>query len=176
MTCTRSRSSSTVSLKTQKPKKTTKIENPGKLLKAEELSDTLTVLKVKKTVSFFYVEAEVEVEKPKHRQVTSACGCCRRRKSKCDGQRPTCGACVARKLDCEYDAGEGETLEGNLKRQISELKEKLEMFEETLGVMKGCSERDWAAIGHFVKNMENVEEFCACITTAKMLYESAAGM
>lgn len=65
MACTRSRSSSTISLKTQKakqavsgariqkPKKTTKIEKPGKLLKAEELSDTLTVPKVKKTVSFF---------------------------------------------------------------------------------------------------------------------------
>ena len=94
----------------------------------------------------------------------------------CDGQRPTCGACVARKLDCEYDTGEGETWERNLKLHISKLKEKLGMFEETFGVMKGCSEGDWAAIGHFVKNMENVEEFCACITTAKMLYESAAGM
>ena len=82
MACARSRSSSTASLKIQKPKKTTNIEKPGKLLKAEELSDTLAVLKVKKTVSFFYVEAEVEVEKPKHRQMTSACGCCRRRKSK----------------------------------------------------------------------------------------------
>ena len=129
--------------------------------------------------------------------MTSACGCCRRRKSKvsslngltsldamisftnshqCDGQRPTCGACVARKLDCEYDTGEGETRDGNIKRHISELKEKLGMFEETFGVMKGCSEGDWAAIGHFVKNMENVEEFCVCITAAKMLYESAAGM
>jgi hypothetical protein len=67
-------------------------------------------------------------------------------------------------------------LEGNLKRQISELKERLGMFEETLGVMKGCSERDWAAIGHFVKNVENVEEFCACMTTAKMLYGFAAGI
>jgi hypothetical protein len=82
MACTRSRSSSTVSLKTQEPKKTTKIEKPGKPLKTEELSDNLAVLKVKKTVSLFYVEAEVEAEEPKHRQVTSACGCCRRRKSK----------------------------------------------------------------------------------------------
>jgi len=85
MAFTRSRSSSIISLKTQKAKqavfgariqklkKTTKVEKPGKLLKAEGLSDALTVPKVKKTVSFFYAEAEVEIEKPKHRQVTSAC-------------------------------------------------------------------------------------------------------
>ncbi|XTI92056.1 hypothetical protein V2W45_1471714 [Cenococcum geophilum] len=154
MAFTRSRSSSIISLKTQKAKqavsgariqklkKTTKIEKPGKLLKAEELSDTLTVPKVKKTVSFFYAEAEVEVEKPKHRQVTSACGCCRRRKSKCDGQRPTCGACVTSWTASTTPA----------------------------------KERRGRGTSSVRSNMENVEEFCACITTAKMLCESAAGM
>ncbi|OCL05035.1 hypothetical protein AOQ84DRAFT_278483, partial [Glonium stellatum] len=76
----------------------------------------------------------------KHKQVTSACGRCRRRKSKCDGQRPACGDCIACRLNCEYDTGEGETREGSLKRQISRLKERLWKFEETFGVMKGCSE------------------------------------
>ncbi|KAK1716020.1 uncharacterized protein BDZ83DRAFT_46730 [Colletotrichum acutatum] len=40
--------------------------------------------------------------KRKRQQADIACNPCRRRKSRCDGLRPTCAACQKRSSDCTY--------------------------------------------------------------------------
>ncbi|KAH0272451.1 hypothetical protein KCU91_g6670, partial [Aureobasidium melanogenum] len=37
----------------------------------------------------------------------AACSACRKRKSKCDGKRPTCSSCITKNKPCEYLAEEG---------------------------------------------------------------------
>ena len=38
-------------------------------------------------------------------RVLIACGPCRKRKTKCDGMRPDCGACLSRRLTCSWPVG-----------------------------------------------------------------------
>lgn len=45
-----------------------------------------------------------------------SCNACRLSKTKCDGDRPKCGRCVAKKVDCVYDGGAAPRWTRNLDR------------------------------------------------------------
>ncbi|KAK1973419.1 hypothetical protein LZ30DRAFT_15917 [Colletotrichum cereale] len=60
-----------------------------------------------------------------------ACTSCRRRKLKCDGQRPVCSSCASMgRTRCEYDAGPGVTRFAALKTKYEELQRRVTLFEE----------------------------------------------
>ncbi|KAG9524776.1 hypothetical protein KCU93_g6159, partial [Aureobasidium melanogenum] len=48
----------------------------------------------------------------------AACSACRKRKSKCDGKRPTCSSCITKKKPCEYLAEEGMSSQAASRRQL----------------------------------------------------------
>ncbi|TWU73728.1 hypothetical protein ED733_000251 [Metarhizium rileyi] len=50
-----------------------------------------------------------------------ACERCRRKKAKCDGERPTCDRCVRNGTRCQYDADVGESRFSALKKKHSAL-------------------------------------------------------
>ncbi|KAI1426687.1 putative transcriptional regulatory protein [Xylaria sp. FL1777] len=66
---------------------------------------------------------------PKRRKVAESCKLCRAKKTRCDGQHPTCSSCAAKGLKCEYNAVtvpvSNDTLEGiesrlrKLEQQVS---------------------------------------------------------
>ncbi|TBU46365.1 hypothetical protein BD309DRAFT_916181 [Dichomitus squalens] len=59
---------------------------------------------------------------PKSKKISIACNKCQQRKSRCDGQRPMCGACIRHNThDCQYAAvarrrGPGKNVQGNSRR------------------------------------------------------------
>ncbi|WQF76258.1 Putative zn(2)Cys(6) fungal-type DNA-binding domain-containing protein [Colletotrichum destructivum] len=57
----------------------------------------------------------------KRQVVAVACHSCRRRKAKCDGQRPKCQHCSKRGVECHYEANQGETVSLALKRKANDL-------------------------------------------------------
>ncbi|KAM3505502.1 hypothetical protein MY10362_002907 [Beauveria mimosiformis] len=48
-----------------------------------------------------------------------SCNACRLSKTKCDGDRPKCGRCVAKQVDCVYDGGAAPRWTRNLDRPVS---------------------------------------------------------
>ncbi|KAG9801255.1 hypothetical protein KCU68_g22917, partial [Aureobasidium melanogenum] len=50
-----------------------------------------------------------------------ACVDRRKRKRKCNGERPSCSACQTRGLSCMYDVVEGATRTEDLKQKVSSL-------------------------------------------------------
>ncbi|KAK7211504.1 hypothetical protein V2G26_018682 [Clonostachys chloroleuca] len=47
-------------------------------------------------------QAAQETASRKRKRIPIACGSCRARKSRCDGQRPKCSACASQDLECVY--------------------------------------------------------------------------
>ena len=43
-------------------------------------------------------------QQSKRQRIGYACDICRAKKNRCDGERPTCGPCLARSLQCVYSA------------------------------------------------------------------------
>ncbi|KAI4843858.1 hypothetical protein E4T44_06518 [Aureobasidium sp. EXF-8845] len=50
----------------------------------------------------------------------AACSTCRKRKSKCDGKRPTCTSCSTRKKSCEYLTEEGVSSQAAYKTRLED--------------------------------------------------------
>ncbi|TDZ32711.1 Nitrogen assimilation transcription factor nit-4 [Colletotrichum trifolii] len=57
----------------------------------------------------------------KRQVIAVACDNCRRRKAKCDGNRPKCQHCTKRGVECHYEANQGETVSLALKRKANVL-------------------------------------------------------
>jgi len=53
-----------------------------------------------------------DLPRPKRRKIQLACNKCRNRKTRCDGRRPACLACLERGLeaDCTYETNSLSTL------------------------------------------------------------------
>jgi hypothetical protein len=50
-------------------------------------------------------QSQQEVQRHSKRQrIGYACDVCRAKKHRCDGERPTCGPCLGRSLQCVYSA------------------------------------------------------------------------
>ena len=45
-----------------------------------------------------------EQQHSKRRRIGYACDVCRAKKNRCDGERPTCGPCQSRRIECLYSA------------------------------------------------------------------------
>lgn len=58
---------------------------------------------------------------PRKSYVLAACEACRRRKSKCSGERPICLVCSRRGSDCQYTTSVSETRGQALKRRYNQL-------------------------------------------------------
>ncbi|KAK3301063.1 uncharacterized protein B0H64DRAFT_382525 [Chaetomium fimeti] len=73
---------------------------------------------------------------------TAACGACRKRKSKCDGERPACSICRDRGTACEFDTNAAETHTQALKRKFNELQSQKSAFEQVYDVLQARSEQE----------------------------------
>ncbi|PVU95927.1 hypothetical protein BB561_001497 [Smittium simulii] len=55
--------------------------------------------------SYLNAEKSSAIFPPFRKSGHRACDCCRKRKTKCDGAKPSCGRCVRDKLTCTYSSG-----------------------------------------------------------------------
>ncbi|THX93156.1 hypothetical protein D6D08_02202 [Aureobasidium pullulans] len=69
---------------------------------------------------------------PRHRgkQTKAACIPCRKRKSKCDGIRPSCKSCVGKTTACEYSVNPGVTQQQAVKNQLDAYKHVLNLLRQ----------------------------------------------
>ncbi|KAF2744922.1 hypothetical protein M011DRAFT_407366 [Sporormia fimetaria CBS 119925] len=64
-------------------------------------------------------------QKPKRTVTLGACVACRKRKSKCDGARPTCTCCSQKDTECVYELGPHEKPSQAMKRKNEEMQGEL---------------------------------------------------
>ncbi|OAQ76307.1 C6 transcription factor [Purpureocillium lilacinum] len=79
--------------------------------------------------------------------ITVACEPCRKRKSRCNGQRPRCASCIHRGLHCQYvSATASETNSEALKRKVTEMQQRIEDHERLYAALRTMSEQDSRAV------------------------------
>ncbi|KAF2871303.1 hypothetical protein BDV95DRAFT_668628 [Massariosphaeria phaeospora] len=64
-------------------------------------------------------------QKPKRTVTLGACVACRKRKSKCDGNRPVCTCCAQKESECVYELGPNEKPSQAMKRKNEEMQGEL---------------------------------------------------
>ncbi|KAF6810300.1 Nitrogen assimilation transcription factor nit-4-like protein 5 [Colletotrichum musicola] len=116
---------------------------------------------------------------PRRRPQTKiACTSCRRRKSKCDGQRPVCSLCAGMgRTKCEYDAGPDVTRFAALKSKHEELQRRLALFEELFRLLSMRSEAESIEIIRRMRtaNMEtDLDDLVKFIKNADLLIQLAS--
>ncbi|KAJ0166582.1 Nitrogen assimilation transcription factor nit-4 [Colletotrichum tanaceti] len=113
---------------------------------------------------------------PRRRPQTKiACTSCRRRKSKCDGQRPVCSLCAGiGRTRCEYDAGPDVTRFAALKTKHEELQRRVTLFEELFCLLSMRSEAESVEIIRRMRtaNIEtDLEDLVKFIKNADLLMQ-----
>ncbi|KAL0937684.1 nitrogen assimilation transcription factor [Colletotrichum truncatum] len=116
---------------------------------------------------------------PRRRPQTKiACTSCRRRKSKCDGQRPVCSLCAGMgRTKCEYDAGPDVTRFAALKSKHEELQGRIALFEELFRLLSMRSEAESIEIIRRMRtaNMEtDLDDLVKFIKNADLLIQLAS--
>ncbi|KAI9152237.1 Notoamide biosynthesis transcriptional activator notL' [Paramyrothecium foliicola] len=85
--------------------------------------------------------------KRKRQNTRAACTPCRTRKCACDGQRPTCGQCGKKALECTWvTADADETYTSALKRQLTHLEALLQKHTDFLQRLQSVPEEDAVAL------------------------------
>ncbi|WQF90400.1 Putative zn(2)Cys(6) fungal-type DNA-binding domain-containing protein [Colletotrichum destructivum] len=111
-------------------------------------------------------------------QTKIACTSCRRKKSKCGGQRPVCSLCASMdRTRCEYDAGPDITRFAALKIKHEELQRRVTLFEELFRLLSICSEAESVEIIHRMRtvNIEtDLEDLVKFIKNANLLMQLAS--
>ncbi|KAF5636860.1 transcriptional regulatory [Fusarium sp. NRRL 25303] len=86
-------------------------------------------------------QSETGLPTNKRRRIGLACNACRSRKSRCDGQRPSCSSCLSLGFDCLYEPGDSATNVIVRKDYVSDLEQRVSSVEHNLqrlnDVLKG---------------------------------------
>lgn len=72
--------------------------------------DTLQELQIRDARDESQTVISTITGKPKRLRLRKGCTFCRTRKKKCDEQKPVCGLCTAKKVECHYVSASGQTL------------------------------------------------------------------
>ncbi|RFU81944.1 c6 transcription factor [Trichoderma arundinaceum] len=74
--------------------------------------------------------------------VPAACNACRKQKTKCSGERPTCRRCAQRRADCQYTTEPGETVSQAIKRGYKDLRYRTSVHGEFFDLLKNLPEQE----------------------------------
>ncbi|KAJ1323970.1 transcriptional regulatory protein GAL4 [Microdochium nivale] len=102
--------------------------------------------------------------------VAGACEPCRRRKTKCDGARPVCGKCAARKIECVYIAHLTPRL---LRRRLDDVEEELHSHRELFWLMQSRPEEDAYEIFRRVRRGHDVDALLRHVRDGELLADAA---
>ncbi|KAK7928629.1 C6 transcription factor [Apiospora marii] len=86
-----------------------------------------------------------------------ACARCRSHKTKCDGNRPSCGMCRARNVECTYNDDPNTTTAANLRRQYHCLAEQHQSFHELFEMLRSRPEEEALVILRHFRSSGNVQ-------------------
>ncbi|EEH49518.2 uncharacterized protein PADG_05597 [Paracoccidioides brasiliensis Pb18] len=100
----------------------------------------------------------------KRRCVSSACIACRKRKSKCDGNTPTCAACASvYHTPCIYDPNSDHRRKGVYKQDIDNLKNRNSTLQTLVQAILSYDEADVPDLIRQIRSSENLEEVAETI-------------
>ncbi|BGP42685.1 hypothetical protein JCM10450v2_006792 [Rhodotorula kratochvilovae] len=79
------------------------------------------------------IDGQPKAKKPR---TTTACNRCRRKRGRCDGQKPVCGPCVAASAVCEYELG-GDKRKPYTKAVVQAMQLRIDTLEAQLAALTG---------------------------------------
>lgn len=82
------------------------------------------------------------VQKPKRTVTLGACVACRKRKSKCDGNRPVCTCCTQKDTECVYELGPNEKPSQAMKRKNEEMQGELSNLRQLYDFLRHQPEHE----------------------------------
>ncbi|KAG9691056.1 hypothetical protein KCU76_g7719, partial [Aureobasidium melanogenum] len=90
-------------------------------------------------------------QQTRHRgkQTKAACIPCRKRKSKCDGVRPSCKCCISKATPCNYSVTPGVTQQQAMKNQ-------LEAYKHVLSLLRESTVEDAEVLVKMIKSRDNL--------------------
>ncbi|KAK5758891.1 hypothetical protein LTS12_010984 [Elasticomyces elasticus] len=91
--------------------------------------------------------------------IESACSACRRRKSRCDGERPFCSRCVTLRTECTYEAEEGESRWSALRRRNQILETERSEIRELISYLQNRPEPEAQDIFQRLRNGPGPDDF-----------------
>ncbi|KAK4670726.1 hypothetical protein QC764_0087870 [Podospora pseudoanserina] len=91
--------------------------------------------------------SEIEIPRRRRTYTTAACEACRKRKAKCNAERPSCAYCVNADIPCVYDtSARNETHSQALKRKFGELEARAAVYVELYELLQDRSDIESAEI------------------------------
>ncbi|KAI9053095.1 hypothetical protein LZ554_003364 [Drepanopeziza brunnea f. sp. 'monogermtubi'] len=95
----------------------------------------------------------------KRRCVSTACIACRRRKSKCDGNTPSCAACSSvYGTECVYDLNSDHRRKGVYREKIDTLKTRTSTLQTLVQAILNAAEDDVPALIRQIRSCENLDD------------------
>ncbi|KAH6650068.1 hypothetical protein F5144DRAFT_555191 [Chaetomium tenue] len=115
----------------------------------------------------------VPARRKRGQATTAACGACRKRKSKCDGDRPVCSICRDRGTACEFDTKAAETHTQALKRKFNELQSQKSAFEQVYDVLQARSEQEATEVFRRIRSGSDAGSILRHVNYGDMLVQLA---
>lgn len=111
-------------------------------------------------------------KQPTRQRAPAACQPCRTRKSKCDTQRPVCGACTLRGTECEYDIAPNTTRYTSLKRRHQNLEEEHVELLQLYDMLRFRPESDAIAILNRIRAGTDLQSILAFVKEGDLLVQA----
>ncbi|KAK4983665.1 hypothetical protein LTR50_007094 [Elasticomyces elasticus] len=102
--------------------------------------------------------------------VNAACHPCRKRRSKCDGQRPVCAKCIQKRSTCEYDVRPDETRQEAVKRKNETLEQELSSFRELHHALASRPESEASVILKQIRSGDDIDTVLTLISDGDLLF------
>ncbi|KAK3995166.1 hypothetical protein QBC44DRAFT_356571 [Cladorrhinum sp. PSN332] len=106
---------------------------------------------------------------PRRQPSSSACDMCRRKKTKCDNKRPSCGRCLAINETCFYDANADETSGMARKRKYIAADKELSDFRELFELLRHPAVDVASAIFSRIRVADDLLEVLQSVRDAEVL-------
>ncbi|KAK1760212.1 hypothetical protein QBC47DRAFT_289520 [Echria macrotheca] len=104
--------------------------------------------------------------------VVSACAVCRKRKSRCSGDRPRCTSCARQKTDCLYDTDDaGETAGQAAKRRLTSLQHRVSAYDRVFAALQSRPESDAASILSRIRQGHDVDAIARHLSHGDLLLQ-----
>jgi hypothetical protein len=113
--------------------------------------------------------------KKKSEPVKSACFQCRKRKTKCTGQRPACQYCKDLNLDCLWEASEGLTRMEDMRQQLRSVTTNLHNLEAIVSKMRNGTDEEATMVLARLRLGAPIEEVVQAIGTESMYRQYSNG-
>nr|OQO27739.1 hypothetical protein B0A51_05531 [Rachicladosporium sp. CCFEE 5018] len=104
---------------------------------------------------------------PKRQLIESACSACRKRKSKCDGVRPSCTRCQALNTNCQCQVEAGESRWSALRRKNHDLERERDNYRTLLSLIQSRPEAEAQEIYRHIRSNHHGGDIGALIQAVR---------